>query len=331
VAMPAVIAGVVAAGLSGAADAEGAVASRLPQQFAYLLRDSRAAWRQFTYFEAAAGFVALAARDASRTGDDLWTSCRRLLGRWRDAGRDLRRSVRRGRVDLDIYAAADGADADAPLVLIVPGGAWAHGDDARLYRLLASAISKRSGGEAVVAQYEPWPLRDGPAMVADVADTLAWAEDRAPRRVVVVGLSAGAHLVAAAAARAPRPAAVALCSGVFDLEAHYAHERSRGVHDVSALGAAFEGSMRELSPAASAAAAPADRVLVIHGDRDRIAPASSGADAFCDALRAGGADVRRLDVPEPGHLDYAFRAMYDEQAPFLGWVTDLVDEVRAAR
>ena len=127
VAMPAVIAGVVAAGLSGAADAEGAVASRLPQQFAYLLRDSRAAWRQFTYFEAAAGFVALAARDASRTGDDLWTSCRRLLGRWRDAGRDLRRSVRRGRVDLDIYAAADGADADAPLVLIVPGGAWAHG------------------------------------------------------------------------------------------------------------------------------------------------------------------------------------------------------------
>ena len=256
----------------------------------------------------------------------------------------------------------------------------AAGDDARLYRLLASAISKRSGGEAVVAQYEPWPLRDGPAMVADVADTLAWAEDRAPRRVVVVGLSAGAHLVAAAAARAPRPAAVALCSGVFDLEAHYAHERSRGVHDVSALGAAFEGSMRELSPAASAAAAPADRVLVIHGDRDRIAPASSGADAFCDALRAGGADVRRLDVPEPGHLDYAFRAMYfrrarifrgrvaaapwlrrhghsvwrrvaatprlrrgylvetssarlryDEQAPFLGWVTDLVDEVRAAR
>ena len=73
--MPAVITGVVACGVGGAADAEGAVARRLPGAVARGLRDSRVAWRLFTAFEAVAGFVALGAEAAEARGAPLGDAC----------------------------------------------------------------------------------------------------------------------------------------------------------------------------------------------------------------------------------------------------------------
>ena len=79
------------------------------------------------------------------------------------------------------------------------------------------------------------------------------AERRRPGGVVAVGLSPPArpHLVAAASrprrAVGRRAAASPLCSGVFDLEEHYAHETAL-VHDVSALGAASRASRLNILP-----------------------------------------------------------------------------------
>jgi len=322
--MPALILGVVGASAAGAKDAEGAVSRLVPTRLARLLRDSRLAWRQFTAFEAFAGFVALAAADAKATDRPFVQAARGLLDAWRDAGETLVESTQDedGHV-IDLY----GGDATRPLVVFVPGGGWCHGDDARLYRLLAARVAERSRCEVAVAQYAPWPLGDGEDMVDAVAAALKWAEERRPGAVVAVGLSAGAHLVAAASTtRGARPAAAALCSGVFDLEEHYAHESRRGVHDVSALGAAYAGTMRQYSPICGKTFA--SRVLLVHGDADLTAPLTSGAAAVA-AVHAAAADVAftRVDVAGGGHLDYAFRAMRDETAPFLGWIGELVEDV----
>ena len=84
--MPAVLLGVVGAAAAGAEDAEGAVGRVIPTRLARLLRDSRIAWRQFTAFEAVAGFVALAAADAKDSGRSLVQAGRALLEQWRRAG-----------------------------------------------------------------------------------------------------------------------------------------------------------------------------------------------------------------------------------------------------
>ena len=323
--MPAVLLGVVGAAAAGAEDAEGAVGRVIPTRLARLLRDSRIAWRQFTAFEAVAGFVALAAADAKDSGRSLVQAGRALLEQWRRAGETLVESRNEGGHVIDLYTGAADA-ATRPLVVLVPGGGWCHGDDARLYRLLAARVAKRSRCEVAVAQYAPWPLGDGEDMVDAVAAALTWAERRRPGGVVAVGLSAGAHLVAAASTtRGTRPAAAALCSGVFDLEEHYAHESRRGVHDVSALGAAYAGKMRAYSPVCGKTFA--DKVLLVHGAADLTAPLTSGADAVA-AVHAAAPDVvfTRVDV-EGGHLDYAMRAMRDDKAPFLDWVDDLVEGV----
>ena len=323
--MPAVLLGVVGAAAAGAKDAEGPVRRVIPTRLARSLRDSRIAWRQFTAFEAVAGFVALAAADAKDSGRSLVQAGRALLAQWRRAGETLVESRNEGGHVIDLYTGAADA-ATRPLVVLVPGGGWCHGDDARLYRLLAARVAKRSRCEVAVAQYAPWPLGDGEDMVDAVAAALTWAERRRPGGVVAVGLSAGAHLVAAASTtRGTRPAAAALCSGVFDLEEHYAHESRRGVHDVSALGAAYAGKMRAYSPVCGKTFS--DKVLLVHGAADLTAPLTSGADAVA-AVHAAAPDVvfTRVDV-EGGHLDYAMRAMRNDRAPFLDWVDDLVEGV----
>ena len=35
----------------------------------------------------------------------------------------------------------------------------------------------------------------------------------------------------------------------------------------------------------------------------------------------------KVMVDEAGHLGYAFEAMYNESAPFLGWIEELVERV----
>ena len=118
-----------------------------------------------------------------------------------------------------------------------------------------------------------------------------------------------------------------LCSGVYDLEAHYDHESKRRVNDISALGGAFPRSaMRRNSPVVHVVphANPPRRVLVVHGDDDATAPLSA-ATAFCDALEARRLDVDVKVVEDGGHLDYAFRAMYDDDAPFLTWMDHFIN------
>lgn len=73
-------------------------------------------------------------------------------------------------------------------------------------------------------------------------------------------------------------------------------------------------------------ARPPKQVTVVHGATDATAPLAA-ADALRRALEANDVAVRQETLPDAGHLDFAFRAMYDDGAPFLGTVAAAVRDV----
>jgi arylformamidase len=132
---------------------------------------------------------------------------------------------------LDVYRPAK-AD-NAPVILMVHGGGWRRGDKA-LWRVVKNKVNHWVGrGYLFVStNYRMAPAADPVAQAADVARALAfvqahlsaWGGD--PARVVLMGHSSGAHLVAlltadpaisAAAKASPWRASVALDSAAMNV------------------------------------------------------------------------------------------------------------------
>ena len=139
---------------------------------------------------------------------------------------------------IDLYTGAADA-ATRPIVVLVPGGGWCHGDDARLYRLLAARVAKRSRCRSRSRSTLPGPSATGRTWSSRRGCIVG--RRRRPGGVVAVGLSAGAHLVAGR--RRGAAAAAALCSGRFGA---YAHESRRS--PTSRRWVLLAGKMFEYSP-----------------------------------------------------------------------------------
>ncbi|MBK6973987.1 MAG: alpha/beta hydrolase [Sterolibacteriaceae bacterium] len=98
---------------------------------------------------------------------------------------------------LDVYRPT-ASGADAPIVVFFYGGAWRHG--ARGDYLFVGEALAALGCVAVLADYRLFPEARFPAFVEDGAAALRWARDHAaehggnPRRLFVMGHSAGAHI-----------------------------------------------------------------------------------------------------------------------------------------
>jgi acetyl esterase/lipase len=106
------------------------------------------------------------------------------------------------RQKLDVYR-ADGPVADAPVVVMVHGGGWITGDKAAPGIVGAKAVHWLERGFVFVSvNYRFVPDTDVPGQVDDVARALAVVQARAkawggdPARIVLMGHSAGGHLVA---------------------------------------------------------------------------------------------------------------------------------------
>lgn len=98
---------------------------------------------------------------------------------------------------LDVYRPA-ASGIDAPTVVFFYGGAWRHG--ARGDYLFVGEALAALGCVAVLADYRLFPEARFPAFVEDGAAALRWTRDHAavhggdPRRLFVMGHSAGAHI-----------------------------------------------------------------------------------------------------------------------------------------
>ena len=100
---------------------------------------------------------------------------------------------------LDVYPAL-GDGTPAPVVVFLYGGSWQHGRR-EYYRFVGKALSSQ-GVLVVVPDYRKAPLNRFPTFVEDAAAATAWVHAHAralggdPRRVFIMGHSAGAHIAA---------------------------------------------------------------------------------------------------------------------------------------
>jgi acetyl esterase/lipase len=125
-----------------------------------------------------------------------------------DAGAVRELSLRYGddpRQSLDVYAPVDAAN--APVIFMVHGGAWIVGDKANR-RVVVNKVAHwvPKGFVVVSANYRMLPAADPLEQARDVALALAAAQKEAPKwganpaKFVIMGHSAGAHLVTLVAA-----------------------------------------------------------------------------------------------------------------------------------
>jgi len=104
---------------------------------------------------------------------------------------------------LDVYV-PDGVSAsqpsDRPVVVFWYGGSWKNGSKAD-YRFVGASLAER-GFITVLPDYRLYPEVKFPAFLDDAARAVAWVQEHAqelggnPRRIVLMGHSAGAHTAA---------------------------------------------------------------------------------------------------------------------------------------
>lgn len=104
---------------------------------------------------------------------------------------------------MDVYLPSRRLDAPAPVVFMVHGGGWRHGDK-RHANVVANKLARWApkGFVFISVNYPLLPEADPIAQAGHVADALAHAQRHAgewgadPARFILMGHSAGAHLVA---------------------------------------------------------------------------------------------------------------------------------------
>jgi len=221
---------------------------------------------------------------------------------------------------LDVYEPAD-REGSLPVALLVRGGGFLFGDKGEFAR---HAIDFASDGYlAVEPQYRLAPEHQFPAALRDVRAAIEWVRGSGKQygadrdRVAAIGHSAGANLVALAAATAGEagvapPAAVVGYSGIYDFRAG----DEDGASGDSEINTQYLGGSFEEVPDRYEAASPAARVddsmsptLLLHGNDDGVVPPAQ-SEQFAEAL-APVADVEFETLPSdhavPFHGD-----MYDE-------------------
>lgn len=196
-----------------------------------------------------------------------------------------------------------GASANAPLVVFVHGGGWSRGDKRMMHGSDKLRHWQAQGYAVASLNYRLVPDATVEQQAGDVAAAVALLKARhAPRRIALVGHSAGAHLVAlvgtdpaylaaAGLSFADIAGVVPLDGAAYDVAAQLADgPRIMGRTYRQAFGgdAARQG---RLSPTAQAGAPNAAAFLILHVERD---DGQRQSEALAAALRQAGtaAEVR---------------------------------------
>lgn len=219
---------------------------------------------------------------------------------------------------IDVWK-AQGAQGAAPLVMFVHGGGWKRGDKKAAASQYAPVHFSQQGYVYASINYRLVPEFTVEDQAADVAQALKALLDRAGefgigrKRAVLMGHSAGAHLVALVGTdeRYLRAAGLGFAdvSGVipndgaaYDVARQIA-EGNRIMRDsyLQAFGTG-PARQRDLSPVFHAAAPNAPAFLLLHVQRpDGVAQAKE----LEAALRKGGTAVERREFPGTGRDGHA--------------------------
>jgi acetyl esterase/lipase len=235
----------------------------------------------------------------------------------------------------EIYPPTTTPEGAVPVVLVVPGGGWSTADRTGmtpLAKALAAAgfftvnASYRAG---VDGAHFPVPLQDVQC-AAGYAVAQAQAAGLTPGPVVLVGHSAGGHLVALAgtsgatlarrcADPVPTIAGVVGLAGVYDTKAFASY-----LSDFFGASESQDPKLWESGDPihyVEAHTAPRSlRVLLIHGDADATVPVAQAV-AFARALKDARMTVSLDVVPAASHMDVIRPDI--AAAPITAWIQTL--------
>jgi acetyl esterase/lipase len=201
------------------------------------------------------------------------------------------------RLDVTVPTApVPGGGPRRPALLQIHGGGWVIGDKREQGLPLLGHMAAQ-GWVGFNANYRLSPWATFPEHLDDVTVALAWIREHAddygidPDFVCVTGGSAGGHLCALLALTADPPVAAAVpFYGIYDLMPAGAFGQDRRVYDMFLQSWVMKAFVDE-EPEKYEAASPIHLVhpdappfLVVHGDRDTLAPVQD-ARAFVARLR----------------------------------------------
>jgi acetyl esterase/lipase len=225
-----------------------------------------------------------------------------------DSGDDTASHVYRA--GLRAYPHVPANTTSAPVLVMVPGGAW-RGADPTGFQPLAAALAER-GVLAVPVRIraesdgvvDPVPMED---ITCALADAVAGARKAGiqPTRIALLGHSSGAHLSAVVtlvperytpACDAPRvvPDALVGLAGPYDIRTFA--DAASALFPPDATPAQWDAD----NPVLLAANRPDVPVLLLHGDADETVPSSYSTD-FAAALRNAGHPVTLTVMPGEDH------------------------------
>lgn len=232
-----------------------------------------------------------------------------------------------------------------PVVVLIHGGYWRTGFNRTAMAPLAEDLNA-FGYATWNIDYRTiddpgggWPgTSDDVTTAIDHLGTMAAERNLDPKRVVVVGHSAGAQLAVVAAARngnqgrptAPVvPKGIVCLAGVLDLDL----ASLGGGGDLATLGAntrAYMGGTKAEQPDSYRRASPVELlplgipVLLVHGERDTVVMIDQSR-SFEQTARGLGDDVELLDLPTADHFDVV-RADKGWWADVTRWLPKVVGE-----
>ena len=237
--------------------------------------------------------------------------------------------ARAGDASLRLEACVPPGRGPFPAAILVHGGGWSGGDRTRVARPLLAPLTRARVAWLSIG-YRLAPKARYPAPVEDVESAVRWTVAHArrlridPRRIALVGESAGGHLAAAAAVRQAegvRLAAVVPFFAPVDLESD---TERRGALSASLQGLLGRVDLDEATRTLLRDASPIRHVraglppfLLVHGSADMSVPHEQSP-RFQKALREAGVSCDLVTVPDGTHGT----SRWDELAP--GWRDEVV-------
>ena len=230
---------------------------------------------------------------------------------------------------MDVYRPNDAAG-PLPVVVFFYGGSWQSGKRGD-YRFVAATLARRRM-VVVVPDYRVYPEVQFPDFITDAADAVVATRARAagwggdPRRIVLAGHSAGAH-IAAMLALAPDYLAASggsrdQMAGMVGLAGPYDFLPITGADIKLVFGAALASPLTQPISFADGRAPP---LLLLHGGQD-ITVRPGNSTRLAAAISSAGGQAQSEQFESLGHIGIAsaIAPLFQFRAPVVDRITSFV-------
>ena len=217
-----------------------------------------------------------------------------------------------GDVSLTLDANVPDGPGPFPTVILVHGGGWMRGDKTTYIKPLFAPLTK-AGFTWFTINYRLAPAHRWPACADDVESAIRWVKANAkaykadPKRIALVGESAGGHLVSYVGVRGMGETAVAAVVPIYaphDLEFHAKNRNALGpslsaLFDLSELN---DGALKTLHAASATSylRKGLPPFLLLHGTKDAQVDYVQSV-KFQAQMKALGNTCDFITIPEGAH------------------------------